>query len=123
MHARRYVLDMIARGVPTHQISAGLSVSGLPGAIGCGEPRDGCGTLAGCNASGSVRRFDPHGSMSGAGWTRESLRDFLRFLDAHNVTSLDLWTGAAMTYRESAAICAWFIDELRAWRHRRGAYV
>ena len=48
--------------MPARKISAGLSVSGAPGQIGCGEPRDGCGTVQGCNAS-----YDPRGSMSGSG--------------------------------------------------------
>ena len=107
-----YILDLIAHGMPRHKISTGLSVSGLPGQIGCGEPSDGCGTIPGCNAS-----FNPHGSMSGSGWTRSSLREFLAFLDREGVTSIDLWTGDAFELPESVAICSWIIEELRAWRH------
>ena len=80
--------------------------------LSCGEPSDGCGTIPGCNAS-----FNPHGSMSGSGWTRSSLREFLAFLDREGVTSIDLWTGDAFELPESVAICSWIIEELRAWRH------
>ena len=107
-----YILDLLQRGMPAHKISAGLSVSGSPRQIGCGEPRDGCGTVPGCNAS-----YDPCGSTSGSEWTQPSLREFLDFLDVHNVRSIDIWTGASLEYPESVAICDWVIVELRRWRH------
>lgn len=107
-----YITDLLDHGVPAEKISAGLSIAGLPGQIGCGEPRDGCGTVGGCNAS-----FDPHGSTSGSGWTKDSLRQFLDELDKRGVTSIDLWTGDAFELPQSVAICSWIIDELRRWRH------
>eukprot|EP01050_Picozoa_sp_SAG11_P016629 SAG11_NODE_2294_length_3556_cov_3.734741_2_plen_138_part_00 len=100
------------------KISAGLSISGLPGQIGCGAAHDGCGTVAGCNAS-----YDPDGRSSGSGWTQDSLRDFLNFLDRQGVASIDIWTGDAFELPESVAICHWLIDELRRWRHGPGSTV
>jgi hypothetical protein len=111
-----YILDLLKRGMPASKISAGLSISGLPGQIGCGAARDGCGTVGGCNAS-----YDPDGAISGSGWTKASLRDFLNFLDTHSVVSIDIWTGDAFELPESVAICHWLIDELRLWRHPKPA--
>jgi hypothetical protein len=56
--------------------------------------------------------------MSGAGWTRTSLRQFLQFLDANHITHVDIWTGDALLLVQSVAICEWFIEELREWRDR-----
>lgn len=36
---KSYISMMLAKGVKVDQISAGLSASGLPGQVGCGEPR------------------------------------------------------------------------------------
>jgi hypothetical protein len=108
-----YLTAMISNGVPANQIAAGLSASGLPGQIGCGEPSDGCGTMNRCSGP-----FRANGSMSGAGWTRTSLRQFLQFLDANRITHVDIWTGDALLLVQSVAICEWFIEELREWRDR-----
>lgn len=75
----------------------------------CGCPND----PQGSNCQGNAK-----GSMSGAGWTKASLYDFLGFLDDNKVTRVDLWTGNALINVQSVAICDWFIDELRAWRNR-----
>ena len=110
---KSYITTMLDNGVPVEKIAPGLSASGLPGQIGCGEPSDGCGTMDRCSGP-----FRANGSMSGAGWTQPTLREFLDFLDSKNITRLDIWTGDALILVQSVAICDWFIDELRRWRHK-----
>ena len=110
---KSYITTMLDKGVPVEKIAPGLSASGLPGQIGCGEPSDGCGTMGRCSGP-----FRANGSMSGAGWTQPTLREFLDFLDSKNITRLDIWTGDALILVQSVAICDWFIDELRRWRHK-----
>ena len=46
------------------------------------------------------------------------MRAFLEFLDSKGVTRLDIWTGDALILVQSVAICDWFVDELRRWRHK-----
>ena len=70
----------------------------------------GVGTMNRCSGP-----FRANGSMSGAGWTQASLRQFLEFVDSKGITRVDLWTGDALILVQSVAICDWFIDELRAW--------
>ena len=88
---KSYITTMLDKGVPVEKIAPGLSASGLPGQIGCGEPSDGCGTMDRCSGP-----FRANGSMSGAGWTQPTLREFLDFLDSKNITRLDIWTGDAL---------------------------
>ena len=103
--------NLISNGVALDQIAAGLSISGLPGQIGCGEPSEGCGSVGGCDGP-----YNANGTMSGSGWTQPTLREFLDHLDAIGVYQVDLWTGDALIMVQSVAICDWFIDELRRWR-------
>ena len=117
-----YITDLKNHGVPTEKISAALSISGLPGQGGCGSRAE---CYHGCNgnACGCTGKFDPKGEVSGAGWTQPSLREFLEFLDAEGVRSIDIWTGGALVSPEAVEICDWFIDELKRWRHPPAAPV
>ncbi len=113
-----YIQTLIDKGVPVDKIAAGLSASGLPGQVGCGEPSDGCGTMERCHESIDRPGYVTNGSTSGAGWTQASLRAFLEFLDSTGVTRVDIWTGDALILVQSVAICDWFVEELRRWRHK-----
>ena len=114
-----YILDMLAHGVPASKISAGLSISGLPGQGGCGSAAE---CMHPCNSAscGCTGRFDPAGAVSGAGWTQATLHEFLEFLDTKGVRSIDIWTGGALVSPEAVEICDWIIVELRRWRHGGG---
>jgi hypothetical protein len=111
-----YIQDMLKHGVPAAMISAGLSISGLPGQGGCGSVAE---CMHGCNsvACGCTGKYDPAGPVSGAGWTQPALREFLEFLDSQGVRSIDIWTGGALVSPQAVEICDWFILELRRWRH------
>ena len=54
--------------------------------------------------------------ITAQGWTRESLRSFLNYLDTVGVRSIDMWTSNLS--ENDLATCDWFLPELRRWRLR-----
>ena len=56
------------------------------------------------------------GGVTAQGWTQESLRGFLDYLDTVGVRSLDMWTSNLSD--DDLDTCEWFLPELRRWRLR-----
>ena len=85
------ILDMIKYGVkPGYQLQPGLWV-------------DDCA---------------PNGTMTSAGWTQPSLRQFLAILDQQGVKVITIWTNDAFLLvgkKGSTNTCPWFVPELRKW--------
>lgn len=53
--------------------------------------------------------------VTAQGWTRDSLRDFLDYLDTVGVRSIDIWTSNLS--ENDLNTCSWFLPELKRWRH------
>ena len=49
------------------------------------------------------------------GWTRDSLAEFLRFLDAKAVRVLTIWFGNALLTPKTEEVCPWVMPMLRNW--------
>ena len=56
----------------------------------------------------------PLTGVTAQGWTQDSLRSFLQYLDIVGVRSIDLWTSNLSD--NDLATCDWFLEELERWR-------
>ena len=123
-HINGYIQDQVDWGVDaaSGQISPGIWLSPcMP---------DGSATIVAENWNPAWGKEPVRDPAHPWGWTQPKLKEFLDFLDAKGVRSVDVWSSNGTDPASgkgpdscpmpcpAAPTCSWFFDELRAWKKR-----